>query len=188
MSETYIGAEPMEPDGYLQPKRYRVTCKCLICENEFSWVTTKLGGKDKPCPRKACKEALLDAEANRRAANMLAILESGQAPAHIGANTGIRAIDKTAEIVMEDHHLTDLRTDVRVGEAVAPKLPPQQQAQADSFFGNGGLKNSGVNSRQAQLLGRRAMAGAFRGMAVNPAQVVPNTPGTPVLRKVDRPI
>jgi len=58
---------------------------------------------------------------------------TGKAPA-VGGSLVVKAVDTTAQIVMEDHGMTDLRSDVREGESMAPKLPPRQQAMADNFF------------------------------------------------------
>ena len=84
-----------------------------------------------------------------------------RAPAMIGQNVQIKAIDETAKIVMQDYGMTDLRTDVRPHETAAPKLPPKLQEQADNFF-------VGRNKRHPQLrqqpaaLGAAAIRGAFR--------------------------
>jgi hypothetical protein len=57
-----------------------------------------------------------------------------RAPAAVGMSNMTKAIDATAQITMEDHQLTDLRSDVRMGETMTPKLPPRLQAQADAVF------------------------------------------------------
>ena len=128
----------------------------------------------------------MEEEVVRRAKNMAAIIESQRAPGHIGANNTVKAVDETARIVMADYHLTDLKDSVRAGESVAPKLPPVQQNQADNFFGGGNLrKRGGLSARQVELMGKRAIAGAYRGMAVNPSVSMPGrSPGEPVLRPV----
>jgi hypothetical protein len=51
---------------------------------------------------------------------------------------------------------------------VAPKLPPAQQAKADNFFGTGAPIPTSLDARRAQLLRQRALAGMYRGYAVNP--------------------
>jgi hypothetical protein len=91
--------------------------------------------------------------------------------AQIGKNVRVKAVDETAKIVMEDYQMTDLKDNIRHGENVAPKLPPAQQKAADNYFGNAGLKAAGINEKQAALLGRRAIAGAFRDMSVPPTVV-----------------
>lgn len=173
----------MEPDGYLQPRRYRESFCCDRCGHEWSRITTKPGGKEPPCPLKACKEAALEEEINLRAENMARILLEQRAPGVIGNNVQNKAIDTTAEIVMQDHHLTDLRDNIRPGESMAPKLPGPQQAAADNFFSAG----AAAGSRQAKMmsrLGQRAIAGAFRSTALNPATIVGGTPGETPLRVV----
>lgn len=63
----------------------------------------------------------------------------------IGGSLIAKAVDTTAEIVMEDYKMGDLRSDVREGESMAPKLAPKLQALADGMFsrprGNGNPNN-----------------------------------------------
>lgn len=183
MSEQYIGSETLPPDGFMQPRRYKITARCLRCQKNYSWVTTKPGGPDRPCPKKKCREEVIQERVLREAENVAKMLEEQRAPGHIGANTGVKAIDETARIVMEDHKLTDLKDNIRPGEAMAPKLPGPQQAAADNFFTKNPLAERGVNARQAELLKRRAIGGAFRGMAVSPT-VTGGTPGESPMRLV----
>jgi hypothetical protein len=184
--QEYVGREPMEPEGYLQPTRYKITCRCLRCGNEYHWFSTKVSGQDRPCPKKKCKEAAMREQIIREQANMARILETQTPPGHIGANASVKAVDTTADIVMTDYGFTDLKDNIRTGEAMAPKLPGPQQAAADNFFNANPLRDRGVGSRQAELLKRRAIAGAFRGMAINPTQVTPGSPGESPMRLVRR--
>lgn len=181
--EEYLGSEMMEPDGYLQPTRFKITCKCLRCGLDYSWITTKPTTKDRPCPKKACKEAVLKEQWERESENMRRILETQTPPGHIGANPAVNAVDITADIVMKDHNLTNLQDNLRPGDTMAPKLPPAAQKQADNFFTKNPLADRGVGSRQAELLRRRALAGAFRNMAVSPT-IVGGQKGESPLRHV----
>ena len=112
-----------------------------------------------------------------------AMLDEQRGPAHIGGNKMVAAVDQTAEIVMKDYGLTDLKDRVGPGETMAPKLPPQQQALADTMF-NGGTRDvkvkdvltgrtETVQAAQMNRIGKRAIAGAYRGMAVAPNSVIP---------------
>ena len=111
------------------------------------------------------------------------MLEEQRAPGLIGASVMVKAVDATAEIVMQDYKLTDLKDNVRAGESIAPKLPPAQQALADGMFGGGthGLQvkdpqTGQVRSLQAERmnrLGQRAIAGHFRASAVPPNAIIP---------------
>lgn len=87
-----------------------------------------------------------------------------KAPAQVGQNTAIKAVDKTAEMVMQDYGMTDLRTDVREGETAAPKLAPRLQQQADNFFsGRGARRHPQLPTRMSPaMMGRAAIAGAYR--------------------------
>ena len=185
---TFLGQDELPPDGFLQPKRYKISYHCIRCGGDFSKIVTRLDKKDPPCPRKVCKEIIAQEVAERGEARLLQMLEERQAPAQVGHRTGVKAIDLTAEIVMKDHGLTNLNDNIREGEAMAPKLPPVQQQKADGFFGAQAMgQRYGADRRMQQtinLLGRRALAGAFKSGAVNPARVLPGQPGEPVLRKV----
>lgn len=71
-----------------------------------------------------------------------------------------KAVDMTADIVMEDYKMGDLKDNVRAGESMAPKLDPARQHQADNFFGGAKKRNNaGINTA---ALAKRAMAGSMR--------------------------
>jgi len=179
--------ETLEPEGYLQPRKVRVHFRCGDCGHEWSRVYKSVPSRDPPCPNKTCSEASELATLRRENENLRRMLEEGRAPAQIGKNPTVKAVDTTAEIVMQDYGLTDLRDNVRQGESVAPKLPPQQQKQADSYFSPEAGRAAGMNKRQAELLKRRAIAGAFRNMAVAPTAIMPagaRAPGQPALVRV----
>lgn len=186
--DRYVGSETLPPDTYLGPRRYKIVCQCGRCGKEFSWVTTKVGSVNRPCPRKSCKAAERREEIMREAANMAQIIEEQRAPGHIGDKVIVKAIDETAKTVMEDYGMTDLKDNLRMGDTMAPKLAPQMQHAADHMFDGGAVKGrAGVrNQRQAELLGRRAIAGAFRGMAINPGNVLPGQVGESALRLVGK--
>ena len=165
-------------EDFRGPKRYRIQCRCLRCGKPYSYVTAKISDYDRPCPRKRCKQAAVDEQVERAARNMAAIIVSQRPPGHIGDSVIVKAVDATAQIVMEDHKMTDLQDNLRTGDMAAPKLPPAQQKLADGFFGGQAVaERNGVSSRQMQALGRRAMAGAFRNMSVNPQIAVPGKKG-----------
>ncbi len=175
MPEATFSAEVLEPDGYLQPRRYRITYQCDLCGHSWSRTTTKLSGRDPPCPNPVCKEARYQADVRREALNMAQIIAEQRAPGHIGDNPVVKQIDTTAQIVMEDHHMTDLKDNVREGDTMAPPLPTvgasgmKMKDVADGFFGGGdAMKRAGMG-RQAELLGRQAIAGHFASMAARPA-------------------
>ena len=172
MSDTYVGSETLPPEGYLTPRRYKVTYFCHRCETEFSRIGTTIPKSDPPCPKKRCREAVFREAVQKEAFNLAKMLDEQHPPGHIGENIQVKAIDATAEIVMEDHHLTNLKDNIRVGETMAPPLPDGKQALADNFFGGNAMAAAGIPSRQAALLGRRAIAGAFRSTAINPAHVL----------------
>lgn len=130
---------------------------------------------DPPCPKcekertKATKVVREDAAEQAQPAlpHLGLDLQSGTAPGIVGANTQVKAIDMTAEIVMKDYGMTDLKSNIRAGEAMAPKLAAPAQRAADNFFNPGA---SAGNKRQAiamKRLGAKAIAGAFRNTSLD---------------------
>lgn len=173
--------ETLPADTFMGPKRFRITCRCLRCNRAYSYTTARISDDDRPCPRRACKQAAMDEEIERRARNMAAIIDSQRPPGHIGESITVKAIDATAEVVMSDYKLTDLKDNIRHGEAMAPKLPPDQQKLADGFFGGAAMKErTGGNAkrqREITMLGKRALAGAFANMSISPATAMPGRRG-----------
>jgi len=168
-----LGTTVIESESFLEPTRYRVRYQCQDCGHRYSKTVKAVPKVDPPCPNKACAAAREVLALKAELANMKAMIESGAAPAQIGKKVVVKAVDETARIVMEDYNMTNLKDNIRQGESVAPKLPPVQQRAADNYFGGGALASRGMNARQTELLGRRAIAGAFRNMAVPPTAIVP---------------
>ncbi len=138
--EPEVGLETVPPDGYLQPTRYRTTCRCRRCGHVYSWTSKSPPKHDKPCPRVECSEMAQLQATLRETQNLVKMLMEQRAPAHIGESNIVKAVDATAEIVMKDYGMTNLQDNIRHGEAVAPKLPPVQQQAADAYFGGGTAK------------------------------------------------
>ena len=180
--EQYLGYEAEEQSGYMKPHKYRLQLRCLRCGNEYHRVVSSLNAKNPPCPRRACKEAAIEEEVAKRVANERAIIENRQMPGIIGDKPMVKAVDKTAEIVMEDHKLTDLKDNIRMGESMAPKLPPAQQQAADNFFSAG--KSMAGGNRRMTALGKRALAGAYRQSAVSPGDIFRAPQGASPFRPV----
>lgn len=121
-----------------EKQKYRMTFGCLDCGHTFKKVTVNRNLSDPKCPeckgkKKKNKQyrmgdgAVSDADLEVRP-------DTGKRIFGIGGSNHVKAIDTTAEIVMQDHGLTDLRTDMRAGESQVPKLPPALQAQVDGMF------------------------------------------------------
>jgi hypothetical protein len=165
-------------EGFMQPSRKRITFQCPICEHIWAQTFKAEPLKDPPCPNKYCADRRALVDLQKQVANLTAMLTSGQAPAQIGNNIKVQAVDRTAEIVMQDHKLTDLRDGIRQGESMAPKLPVPMQNAADNFF-SGGAAALGTGQsttrlqKRMQALGQRAIAGGMRDMSIAPNQVLP---------------
>ena len=181
----HVSTETIPSESYLEPRRYRVSFCCERCGKEFQRVYRSIPKKDPRCPNPHCVEVYVIAEQKREIDNLKRMLDTGQGPAHVGANTQVRAVDATADIVMQDYGLTNLKDNIRAGEAVAPSLPPAQQKAADNYFGGGsgnvrvqslmpGQPSRTIQAAHLNRLGQRAMAGAFRHHSVSPLAVVPD--------------
>jgi len=157
--------------------RYRTRYTCTACSHK--WKGTPVSAHEGLTPE---QDALYQAEMHgtppcpncgidQRTRGI--DLTLNKAPASVGQSLGVKAIDETARIVMQDYGLTDLRSDVRQGETTAPKIAPALQAQADNFFGAPGKRRT-MAARDPQtgrvvplrtnpnLIGRAAIAGAYR--------------------------
>lgn len=179
--------EVVQPDGFMEPRRYRVKCQCDRCGHVYHSAWAKAPPKrDPPCPRKKCIEAAAREVSEAEVVRLQQMLLEQRGPPTVGANKVVRAVDATAEMVMEDYGLTNLKDNIREGESMAPPLPQPQQARADAYFGGGGLKTQvpvlaapgeprhTMSGAQLNRLGRRAIAGAFRNMSMSPAAIMPD--------------
>ena len=196
MTTDFVESEMHNPESPFEPRKYRVTYSCQLCGHKWKsrWLKS-VPLRDPACPNPSCVEVTRLRQDHIENQRLRAMLDERQAPGHIGGNTMVNAVDATANIVMQDYGLTDLRDGIRPGESMAPKLPPSQQAMADSMFGGGkgdvsvqdamtGQRRS-VSSATMNRLGQRAIAGAFRNMAVPPTAVIPEVMrGQPPLRVV----
>ena len=159
-------------------KKYRVKLQCRECGHTYKRVLRSLNAKDPPCP--VCKKSMINPRDG-----LADIIKHQKAPPMHGSNA-VKAIDYTANLVMEEHKLTDLRDNVRQGETMAPKLAPKLQAQADSFFGP--KKKSANMPFDVNRLGKQALSGAFRGGGPDPMKAIQPkyTPNIHVLNEKTR--
>jgi len=166
-----LGIDMDKSESFLEPTKYKIKYQCELCNHEYSRTYKAVPIKDPPCPSKACLAKQELASLKKQVENLQRMVEEGQGPGQIGNKVVVKAVDETARIVMEDYKMTDLKDNIRHGEAVAPKLPGQQQSLADNYFGGGAMQAAGINKKQADLLGRRAISGAFRSAALNPSSI-----------------
>lgn len=181
MSDDY---EVIEPETFLEARKYRIQFCCDKCGHIWKRTFKAMPKNDPPCPDKACGVKQQLAETQRQLQNMQRMLLEQRPPGHIGENVQVKAIDATADIVMTDYNMTNLQDNIRHGDAVAPKLPFPQQQKADNFFGGGdgvkapdfgrGMTPRTITAKQMNMIGQRAMRGAYRRMAVTPQVLYPN--------------
>lgn len=150
--------------------RFQVGIRCIECGHRYKRTMEASDEEalealpDPPCPQ--CKKK----------ARVTAVPQfdyhSGQAPA-VGGSLVARAVDQTAQIVMEDHGLTDLRSDVREGETMVPKIPPKLQAAADNMFSRPkGRPGAGIFGMPPRAVLNAAVSGRFSTPdTVNPVAV-----------------
>ncbi len=171
-------AEWVEPETPFEKKRKRITYQCPRCEHIYVRIFNAEPKHDPPCPNKSCVQLQELKSLKVQMANLQRMLEEGRGPAQVGANIRVRAVDETAKIVMEDNQMTDLRDGLRPGDIAAPPLPPKLQSAADNFFGGpktviGNSQQKSMAQKRAEMLGRRAIAGAFRDVAIRPSEILP---------------
>ena len=144
--------------------KYQLTIRCTVCGTRFKRIMSAddedalAALPDPPCPY-----------CHRRPRKRKAFDFRGKAPA-VGGSVAVRAVDQTAQIVMEDHKLTDLRSDVREGETMAPKLAPRLQAMADNMFSRPkGRAQNGLFGMPPRAVLQAAVSGRFQTQdTVNP--------------------
>jgi hypothetical protein len=149
--------------------KFAVTIRCLDCGKRYKRTMEAETQEalaalpDPECP--SCSKP-------RRKSTVGEFKFNGKAPA-VGGSLTVRAVDATAKIVMEDHGMTDLRSDVREGESMAPKLPPKQQALADGFFaGHKRPGAAGMMGLSPQQVMKAAVGGRFNTPdTVNPVAI-----------------
>lgn len=133
---------------------YRITLRCTDCATQWKRTVTDPNEPDPPCPNCA-----------KETNNIGLDVAAGQAPA-AGGLPSVRAMDFAMNTVAEEYRLTDLRTDSREGESMAPKLPAQQQAAADSMFDPAKRASMlGASQRKINQIAAAARAGAFSNTA-----------------------
>lgn len=60
--------------------------------------------------------------------------ENPQKSFSMGKTNFTKAMDATAEIVMQDYGMTNLQDNLRAGDSMAPKLRPELEKQVDNVF------------------------------------------------------
>ena len=177
-----------------EKQRYRMTFHCA-CGATFRKITTDLGLTSPPCPE--CKKKNKKLRLNKigdgpvsesdliaeKVAQKLRETPEWQkeymskvlSPTPPEMKNRNKAVDITADIVMQDYKLGDLKDNVRMGESMAPKLPGLQQSMADQMMSGGKGDKTIVwdannrrpvaipnNAKRGAALARAAMSGSLR--------------------------
>lgn len=138
--------------------RYEFKWGCRECGHKWKRVIATndpLSVSDPACP--ACKK-----EKKRNEHFSAFDPAGGRAPSY-ASNVKNKALDATAEIIMREHHMTDIKspTEVRVGDDSAPRIPPHLQKMADNMFQPQKQLSSVGMGRQAGMIASAAMRGAY---------------------------
>lgn len=169
-----LAAEWVESEQYLGPKLKRITYQCVKCRHVWTKTTKAEPKKDPPCSNQYCVQIAEMDNLRREMENLKKMLLEGRGPAHIGDKIVVKAIDATADIVMQDYKMTDLKDNIREGESMAPKLPGPMQKAADGYFGGKAMgEMTGAQTAQIKRLEQRAIHGAFRSLSVSAAALAP---------------
>lgn len=140
--------------------RYKIICRCTRCNHRWNRFTADITSPDPPCPRVTMRDddGKPVSTCGKETVPIGMDFSSTRAPALGGTSIRTKAIDETAEMVMQDYGLTDMRDDVREGETASPKLPPRQQEMADNYFG-------GPKARRMNMPGFNPAAAAAAAMS-----------------------
>jgi hypothetical protein len=110
------------PDGLLLPQMM-VTFRCRVCAVKFK-AKLYADDPDPACPNLDCGVVQTPIGLD---------VAAGRAPS-VGGSLTAKATDMAAEMVMQDHGMTDLQDAKREGDTMAPKLSIAQQRIADGMF------------------------------------------------------
>ena len=136
--------------------RFRLTLRCNACGHKYKRTIECAGDvadvPDPPCPRCAKPRR------KPRHKGLKGIIESQSAPAVTGGNIRNKAIDETANIVMDMYGMSDLKTNTREGDTMAPSLTPRQKMMSEHFWGG---KRGRRNLVDMKPTVQAAMQGAF---------------------------
>ena len=196
MTTSTVEAEWVDSEHYLGPRMKRITFQCGKCNHQWVRTLKVEPRRNPPCPNRRCEETAEREELKREVENLRQILAEQRAPATVGANLRVRAVDETARIVMEDQKLTNLRDGLREGDTMAPKLPQRQQELADAMFSPkttgvtpvidmGGRRQS-IPSARLRQVGLRAIGGAYTQNSVKPTAIIPKERPSAVVVKNER--
>lgn len=152
--------------------KFWIKNRCQNCSHTYRFQATSDLDDASDVPDKECPKC--QAVQKTRGLD----ISAGRAPSIGGSNT-VKAMDMAANLVMEDHGMTDLSSDGREGAIMAPKLPPVQQQRADAMFGNPTIGNNAISSRvrgMVQAAAQGKALGAFARpsdpRAPNPVEMV----------------
>lgn len=164
----------------------KTTYRCTDCR--FSFVKTHKfsiekypHGTDLPLPKKDpdCPKCNKDRKVNLKSSvtdkthnldensRIQEMIASKTAPSVGGASNFTKAIDATAEIVMQDYGMTDINmsTSLREGDSCVPKLNHELEAKVDKVFAPQANRVMPGGSQLNSALMKQINAGAFKNQS-----------------------
>lgn len=138
--------------SYTSPgPKFKLKLKCNDCGHRYFRIVTSVDEPDPDCPR------CLKAQRLPRG------MDFSKPPPGVGGTNLGRAHDFAESEAARQAGLTNLRTPRRAGDVSSPALPPAQQAQADSFFSQGGkvAKDNPALAARTSAATAAVNAGAF---------------------------
>jgi hypothetical protein len=182
MTSEFVSYETQGPAPF-EPRKYRVRYHCAECGHKWWGRWLKAIPKQNPsCPNPSCAQIRQLRQMQIENQRLRAMLEEQRAPAQIGANPIVKAVDYTAEMTMESYGMTNLKDNIREGESMAPPLPGPKQQQADNYFKAAGPAKTVdlvtgrqriIQAKHLNTIAERAVKGAYRRRAVSPISVIP---------------
>lgn len=154
---------------------YRTNYRCTDCKSQFEKITKTFPKKDPACPQcKESKKVKFKSSVSDNTHNLDSVsrmqdmIDSRKAPAYGGTNLHNKAIDKTAEIVMQDYGMTNLEmgSHLRPGDNCVPKLAPELEQKVDKVFAPQPSNVMGAQSANLNnALMRQINAGVYKGQS-----------------------
>lgn len=120
---------------------YKASYRCKDCNHNFSRVTKNFPKKEPNCPKCKKNDRLKwGGTVSDTTHDMSPTVMQGGTPDNpqktfsMGKSNFTKAMDTTAEIVMQDYNLTNLQDNLRAGDSMAPKLTPELERKVDDVF------------------------------------------------------
>lgn len=151
---------------------YRSTYRCSDCKHEFSRITKNLPKREPKCPKCAKANRIrfkssvsTDTHPHIEVTNIQGGTPDAPVKAFsMGKSNFTKAMDMTADIVMKDYGMTNLKDNLREGDSMAPKLRQDLESKVDQVFAPSRKPVAGANAARSMnsTLMKQINSGAFK--------------------------